>query len=395
MSVAKDVQLVVFADDWGRHPSSCQHLVRHLLPRHRTLWVNTIGTRSPKMARGDMQKVVKKLGAWFIGNSQDDLPFHLQVTNPRMYPGFRRRWQRGINARSIARTVNEQIRRTAGNCTRVAITTLPIAADVVGRLDVDRWIYYCVDDFSSWPGLDGNVMRVMEDELLQKVDAVVAVSPALQQRAIDAGKDAILMTHGIDLAHWWGAERSIRLKGQSSLLFWGLIDGRMDVSWCEAARSLPGTVLNLFGPRDDTADPRLWEMPHVYDGDAVPYEDLPCFAAAADVLVMPYIDAPVTRAMQPLKFKEYLATGKPVVARRLPGITDWADAADLVDDAESFVDALKLRLREGMPASQDQARKRLVNETWEHKAATFERIILNEGPVVVETATEDALRAVA
>ena len=27
-----DFSLLVFADDWGRHPSSCQHLVRELLP---------------------------------------------------------------------------------------------------------------------------------------------------------------------------------------------------------------------------------------------------------------------------------------------------------------------------------------------------------------------------
>ena len=31
---------VVFSDDWGRHPSSCQHLFRQLLPRYRTFWVN-------------------------------------------------------------------------------------------------------------------------------------------------------------------------------------------------------------------------------------------------------------------------------------------------------------------------------------------------------------------
>ena len=38
---------IVFADDWGRHPSSCQHLFRRLIPRHRTYWVNTIGLRRP------------------------------------------------------------------------------------------------------------------------------------------------------------------------------------------------------------------------------------------------------------------------------------------------------------------------------------------------------------
>jgi len=41
--------VLVFADDWGRHPSSCQHLVGHLLDRYQVLWINTIGTRQPRL----------------------------------------------------------------------------------------------------------------------------------------------------------------------------------------------------------------------------------------------------------------------------------------------------------------------------------------------------------
>ncbi len=46
-------------------------------------------------------------------------------------------------------------------------------------------------------------------------------------------------------------------------------------------------------------------------------EELPALAQQASVLIMPYADLPVTRVMQPLKLKEYLATGRPVVAAPL------------------------------------------------------------------------------
>ena len=36
--------LLAFADDWGRHPSSCQHLIGQILDRREVLWVNTIRT---------------------------------------------------------------------------------------------------------------------------------------------------------------------------------------------------------------------------------------------------------------------------------------------------------------------------------------------------------------
>ena len=56
--------LVVFADDWGRHPSSCQHLVRHLLPTRQVVWVNTIGTRPPRLDWGTAKRAAGKLWGW-------------------------------------------------------------------------------------------------------------------------------------------------------------------------------------------------------------------------------------------------------------------------------------------------------------------------------------------
>jgi hypothetical protein len=85
---------------------------------------------------------------------------------------------------------------------------------------------------------------------------------------------------------------------------------------------------------------------------------------------------PVTRAMQPLKLKEYLATGKPVVVRDLPATREWADCMDMVDTAEKFVQAVGSRLRTGLPQSQQAARARLAGEGWAEKSRAFERWVL-------------------
>jgi len=65
--------------------------------------------------------------------------------------------------------------------------------------------------------------------------------------------------------------------------------------------------------------------------DGIWWVDLARAGSAADVIIMPYADRPVTRAMQPLKLKEYLATGKPVVVRNLPATRGWTDCLDLAD----------------------------------------------------------------
>ena len=99
-------------------------------------------------------------------------------------------------------------------------------------------------------------------------------------------------------------------------------------------------------------------------------------ADAADVLVMPYADLPVTRAMQPPKLLEYLATALPVVATPLPANREWSDALDLVGDADAFAAIALARAEQGLPPVQRRARARLASESWAVKAAEFERLCL-------------------
>ena len=383
---APPIRLVVFADDWGRHPSSCQHLISKLTDRCDVLWVNTIGTRPPRFSLEDAGKAAGRFKQWLCPRAAEESSNlqHVEVISPKMWPGFRRSWQRRFNARTVSRAVNRSI--AAGPAHKsIAVTTLPIMADVVGRIDVDRWVYYCVDDFSVWPGLDGHVMQQMEKQLVQRVDAHVAVSDTLVEHLSELGAQPTLLTHGIDPTHWSTPQDEAlpdwwpRGPGPI-LLFWGLIDQRLNVDWCRAVAGVgfgtgPATVV-LVGPRQ-SPDAAIDTLPNVVMPGPVDYDRLPSLAAAADVLVMPYRDLPVTRAMQPLKFKEYLATGKSVVATLLPATEPWSDAADLVDSTDSFVEAVRLRLA-GPTDEQVRARERLAGESWHGKADQFLNLLLGE-----------------
>lgn len=377
--------LLVFADDWGRHPSSCQHLVSHLLPRRPVVWVNTIGTRPPRLDRATVRRGFEKLRQWFLASGGRQPPDSLhtapRVLNPKMWPSFQTRLARGLNRRLLTRAVRPVVESLPSP--PIVVTTLPVVADLVGAFPAVRWLYYCVDDFGVWPGLDGRTLRAMEAELVAKVDAVVVVSETLQAHVAKLGKPSHLLTHGVDLDHFRrpvADELPSSLRELDSLpgplvVFWGVIDRRTDAAFVRelSNRMTDGTVL-LVGPQDDP-DPALLALPRVRTVPPVPYADLPALAARAAVLVMPYADLPVTRAMQPLKLKEYLATGKPVVVRRLPATEPWADGLDAADTPEPFVAAVLDRLRAGVPESQRAARGRLEAEGWAAKADQFERWI--------------------
>ncbi len=369
--------LVVFADDWGRHPSSCQHLVRRLLPRREVVWVNTIGTRPLRLDLGTARRVLGKLRQWGQPHAAPaDTGPSPRIVAPKMLPSFKGPW-RGVNRRLLTRGLRGTFDGFAQ--APVVVTTLPLTADLVGRLPAHRWVYYCVDDFSVWPGYDGATMLTMERELVPKVDGVVAVSDILVSHVAALGKPAHLLTHGVDLAHWQPSPGPVPacLNGLEPpfVVFWGVIDRRLDLAFVKhlTANLERGTVV-LVGPREDP-DPALVNGPRIAVRPALPFGDLPALAAAASVLVMPYADAPVTRAMQPLKLKEYLASGKPAVVRDLPSTRAWADAADLAATPEAFTAAVNLRVTTGLPEAQRVARERLRNEGWDAKAEEFERWI--------------------
>jgi glycosyltransferase involved in cell wall biosynthesis len=368
--------LLVFSDDWGRHPTSCQHLVRRLLPRTPAVWVNTIGMRRPKFQWYTVRRGAEKFTQWFGPKSpRESLPNNLQVVSPLIWPGFGWDWERSLNRRLLERKLRPII--DALPEPPIAVTTMPTVADLIGRFPVQRWVYYCVDDFTTWPGLDHRTVERLESQLIDRADSIIVVSETLRERMAKRGRIAELLTHGVDLDFWKAPLDGVRAPfdyPRPWLLFWGLIDQRMDMDiLIRLSERNVGTVI-LVGP-EDNPDPRLRSLPGVVVRPAVPPEELPRLAAAADVLLLPYADLPVTRAIQPLKLKEYLATGKPVVARDLPAVREWADCLDLANDAWSFVDAVARRLAEGLPESQRIARQRLSGESWDAKADQFYRHI--------------------
>lgn len=371
-------RLLVFSDDWGRHPSSCQHLVRRLLPRYDVAWVDTIGMRTPSLNWATISRGMEKLAHWMRrkpSSTTESLPEHLTVLRPKMWPWFTHAWDRAVNRRLL---LSQLGRATPQPVT--AITTLPIVADLMGALPVERWVYYCVDDFSQWPGVDQRTMLTMERAVIERADVIIAASRHLQARIEASGRESHLLIHGVDLEFWQrpGPERlpaEILSLEQPVILFWGLVDRRMDVGFVRDLSDAltQGTIL-IVGPESDP-DPALAHIPRVRRWPAQPLEALPGFGQTAAVLIMPYADLPVTHAIQPLKMLEYLATGKPVVTRKLPSTQDWADCLDAVATADEFVAAVRKRLQTGLPTDQSAARQRLAQESWSAKALQFERWI--------------------
>lgn len=378
--------LLVFSDDWGRHPSSCQHLIKRLLDRYDVVWVNTIGTRALRLNWVTIRRAFEKAVSWIKASKSRGMTpsdsfgrINPVVLNPKMLPSFGGKTRRRINKSLLVKQIVPELERHDGQV--IGITTVPYISDLIGELPVDRWVYYCVDDWSCWPEMDAKPLRDMESELIEKCDAIICVSRALQSRiAQQTGRTSMLLQHGFD-EQFLRRPHSKRLLKQypgRKILYWGLIDQRLDPEIVTAcAKAFPKDSFIFVGP---TANPfkELFAPSNVYSHGVVEYNQLPMLAMESDVLIMPYADTEVTRQIQPLKMLEYLAVEKPIIARNLPSTSEWSDCLDVADSPEEFVTLLKQRLAKGSTYAQRKARKRVEEHSWENKAGEFEKMFLGD-----------------
>lgn len=369
---------VVFSDDWGVHPSSCQHLIRQIAERHRVLWVNTIGMRNPTFNLSDARKAVVKLSR-MIGPGRLSAPIgrthpNVQVCQPAMLPfsgtGVIRRFNQG----SVVAAVEGRA-RAAGMIRPVIVSTVPNACDYVDFLDRSRLVYYCVDDFTQWPGLQHGLVREMEERLIGQSDVLVAASEELYRRLAVTGKPTHLLSHGVDLAHFGlAAQQSHPCLAEiprPRAGYFGLFDERSDRTLLvELASRMKDLSFVVAGPVA-VASAKLAEQPNVWFTGPVDYEALPMLIAGLDVLMLPYVVSNFTATISPLKLKEYLATGLPVVSTPIAEARLMKEHVTIAASPDEWAAALRAALGVDRQQRHQQMSEMLREETWARKAEQF------------------------
>ena len=374
----KQVDFIVFSDDWGEHPSSCQHLFRHLAENHRVLWVNTIGMRNPRFCRRDLKKIALKVKKMFRGRGKgekkrpDDLA--ITVCQPPMLPYSNFCLIRAINRVLVRRVVRQQLRKL-GFQAPILVTTVPNSCDSIGHLGERLVVYYCVDDFSQWPGLEKELVRKMEKRLINRADRFIASSQKLYERLKRTGRPAYLLTHGVDLELYRqepAAEHPLLADIPGPRIgYFGLFDDRSDQSFLlEAAIRLPHVSFVITGQVEADIS-ALSRQVNIHFTGPVAYEALPAMVKGWDGCMLFYRVNDLTDAIQPLKLKEYLATGKPIFVTPIAEALPLNEYLTVVHDVEEFVDRYRFLSGATEPMVTPQLNDFLQRESWQRKSRVF------------------------
>ncbi len=366
--------LIVFGEDWGAHPSSTQHLVSHLAADRGVLWVNSIGLRRPRLTARDLGRAWRKLrGAPRPAGTTQHAAAPFPVVQPLVLPMAQGRAGRALNQALIGHKL-----RAAGAGLRrpVLWASLPSAVQALDGCGESAVVYYCGDDFGALAGVDHAAALAMEAELADRADLILAASPALAAR-FPAHKTALL-EHGVDHALFsTPLPRPADMPSGAPVAgFYGALAPWLDLNLLAAtARLLPEWRFLLIGapaagvelsPLEGVATlTRLGPKPHAA---------LPGYAQHWDAGVIPFLDNAQIRACNPLKLREYLAAGRPVVSTPFPALQPYAGLVSQASTPEAFAAALRATLAE--PACRAAQRQQAVAaESWAARAARAAQLI--------------------
>lgn len=368
--------LIVFGEDWGALPSSTQHLIRHLSRERQVLWVNSIGLRRPRLTVFDLRRLWRKTrtllpGSRGIADPGVRAPFPVLSPHVLPLPGHpvARLWIRRVLSRQVARAAARH-----GIRAPVLWLSLPTAVDVVGTLGEHAVVYYCGDDFGALAGVDHAPVVRLERELLERADLVLAVSPRLVTRFPEA--KTRLLPHGVDFdlfATPVAPASDLPVPGPVAGFYGSVADWIDTDLLADVAKRLPGWRFLLIGEiKTDVS--ALRNLSNVTLAGARPHTSLPSYSQHWTVSLLPFRDNDQIRASNPLKLREYLAAGRPVVTTDFPALEGCRDLVSIAADPEAFAVALEqARLQ---PNERCQARRaRMAGEAWPARAAEASALI--------------------
>lgn len=360
-------------EDWWYHNRGHfdMQLMRELSAHVPVLYVNSIGMRVPRPTEGAMflTRVRRKLKSLSRGLVR--VRDNFAVMSPFAIPGkLGRSLTKSLMPGQVVRAA-----RSIGIERPLVWVACPPGAQAVDAIKPVGLVYQRTDRFEDFPHVDRDAIIGYDRRMKAEADATLFCSRLLYEAEKGSCRESIFVDHGVDYDRFAKA-------------------GLDPASHPAEVRDLPRPRVGFIGGIDaHTFDPPLFEqvvdrlpdchfvmvgacsLPEGWLRDRTnvtflgqkAYDDVPGYMAACEVLIMPWNRSDWIKACNPIKLKEYLAVGRPVVSTSYDELLrTWRDYVSVADGAEAFAAAIRAAL--DAPGDAKARRERVERETWTAKA---------------------------
>jgi glycosyltransferase involved in cell wall biosynthesis len=262
---------------------------------------------------------------------------------------------------------------------------------VLGKLGEKYSVYYITDDFTKFTGRPQAAIESMEARLIDKADLLIASAQKLLNIK-SRGRKVHIVNHGVDHGHFSRAlgmkkedwPEDIREIKKPIVGFYGEINDWLDLKMIfRAAELRPDWSFVLLGRvAVEVGDiSYLRERGNIHLLGQKKYDQLPNYCAAFDVGLIPMKLNDLTACVNPLKLREYLAAGLPVVSARLQEVLAYKNVVRFADNAEELIKAVEDQLSVNREVIKFDLSRSVADASWDGKVEEISELIdkgLNE-----------------
>jgi len=348
--------MVVFGEDWGGHPSSTQHIVEVLKEQRDIIWINSIGLRQPKFSLRDFKRLLTKVSDFFskrttatakeanevnshiVGHAE--LSHQFTVISPLVIPCATNPLLVWVNRCLLKLQLFSALKRIEKK-SPIVWTSLPTAVDYLTLFKSSANVYYCGDDFDALAGVDHEVVGDKEKKLVGQVKYIFTASEQLKHKF--PLMKTVVIPHGVDTKLFsttkaqWPEDLP---KGKPIAGFYGSISTWLDQEIVSNTASILTDWNFVFIGHVECDISLLQQHKNIYFLTAKPHAFLPQYLAHWQVAMLPFKDNEQIRKCNPLKLREYLASGTPVVATDFNALEQYRDLIHVASPNKPFHTAL-------------------------------------------------------
>lgn len=251
----------------------------------------------------------------------------------------------------------------------------------------ERWgwpvIYDCMDEWADFPNIGQEILE-QEERLVRESDLLTVTAALLEKKWSAKSKQCYLVRNGVEFdffASRYRPNKSLEDMPHPILGYYGALAEWVDFELIHfLARQRPDWNFVLIGDVfvDDLVDIDI--LPNVHLLGRRPYVEMPLYLYHFDVCLIPFKLDGVTHAVDPVKFYEYISSGKPVVAAPLVELLLYNDYLYLADTPEDFLERIDLALTENDPVLMHQRIALAKENDWRDRYQKLDRAIVQLYP---------------
>lgn len=364
-----------------------QHIMSRFSRQNKVLYIESMGLRQPVLQTKDIKRIGRRLKRFLQGPIK--INENLYTYSPIVLPFYKFRLVRWLN-HWIMITALRHLARKLAMPAPILWSYIPNGVHFKGKLGEKLLVYHCVDEIAANPLIPGKVILEMEKKLLATADLTLVTSPELYNTKKPLAKDIYYLPNVADIEHILkikdpGLAVPADLAGITHpiLGFIGAVSNyKLDFTLLRTvAEEKPAwniVLIGAVGEGEKAAEiSQLEKIPNIHILGGRPYEKLPNYLKGFDVCLLPNKLNEYTRNMFPMKFFEYLASGRPVVSTALSSLQEFKEYFYQADSPARFIKSIELALAE--ESSSKVARIALAKKySWTNRMEEISSLLENK-----------------